>query len=344
MKKVRGTAKTKRGIKPPVDAALVQGLSELVNSNAVVAGRSDVIPLSSVIPNPDNPRKKGMLTSEIIIALRDNQYDKKRLNLDEANFLEKLGELAKSINDNDIGLIQPIVVYEQGGKFILHAGERRFLAHHYLGRDQIQAIIRPFTNNPSSDQGRLRDMSIALIENIQRDNLSFSELIQAIITLNKHFKAINKVDMKPKDLIKVIHQSKGQCSKLITIITGKQNVLTRISKGEITSQKEAYDLNRTLPSSGKKDPAPATNSSFSHPPPTFTEADGPQSSSGIQMPSGILNKRTYVSLGNTKSQKVIKKLATLLLDKERLIGIDWNDYDSLQLIWDETLSHCERTM
>lgn len=341
MKKIRGAVKTKRGVKPPVDAALVQGLSELVNSNAVVAGRSDVIPLSSVIPNPDNPRKKGMLSSEKIIALRDNKYDEEHLSPDETSFLEKLGELAQSIDDSDIGLIQPIVVYEQGGKFILHAGERRFLAHHYLGRDQIQAIIRPFTNNPNSDQGRLRDMSIALIENIQRDNLSFSELIQAIITLNKHFKAINKIDMKPKDLIKVIHQSKGQCSKLITIITGKKDVLTRISKGSITSQKEAYDLNRTLPSSGKKDLTP---NSSSHPTPTFTESDGPQSSSGIQMPSDVSSKRTYVSLGNTKNQKMIKKLATLLLDKERLIGIDWNDYDSLQLIWDETLSHCERTM
>lgn len=343
MKKVRSVKKTAASNKPPVDAALVQGLSELVTSNTVVAGRSDVIPLHSIVPNPDNPRKRGVLTSRVIGELREKQRDPASLNPDEALFFEKLTELAQSIDDSDIGLIQPIVVYEQGGQFILHAGERRFLAHHYLGRDQIQAIIRPFENNPQSSEGRFRDMSIALIENIQRDNLTFQELIQAVVTLNTHFKDINGKDMRPKDLMQVIHQSKGQCSKLITIITGDQAVLDLIAQGEVTSQKQAYDLNKT-PSPTPKSSESKSDKESNSPAPMFTEEDGPQSPEGINIPGKSSARKDYVSLGNTQNRQLVKKIASLLLDPDRLIGIDWNDFEALQLIWDEAVSHFEQTM
>jgi ParB family chromosome partitioning protein len=78
---------------------------------------------------------------------------------------EKIEELALTIRTH--GIIQPIVVREIDGKFEIIAGERRFRAVQTLGWDDIPAIVKDFNDTETA--------SVALIENLQREELSSIE-------------------------------------------------------------------------------------------------------------------------------------------------------------------------
>jgi len=82
---------------------------------------------------------------------------------------EKLAELADSIKNN--GLIQPITVKQKGNEFILISGERRLRAAKSIGLEKIPAYIyiKPAESNESM-------LELALIENIQREDLNPMEL------------------------------------------------------------------------------------------------------------------------------------------------------------------------
>ncbi|MBZ5752290.1 nucleoid occlusion protein [Metabacillus rhizolycopersici] len=78
---------------------------------------------------------------------------------------EKIEELALTIRTH--GIIQPIVVRERDGKFEIIAGERRWRAVQTLGWDTIPAIVKDFNDTETA--------SVALIENLQREELSSIE-------------------------------------------------------------------------------------------------------------------------------------------------------------------------
>lgn len=82
---------------------------------------------------------------------------------------ETLDELAQSITSH--GILQPILVEPVGGRYRIIAGERRFRAAQRAGLKRIPAVVRT-----SSDDERL---TLALIENIQREDLTPMEEAQA---------------------------------------------------------------------------------------------------------------------------------------------------------------------
>ena len=78
---------------------------------------------------------------------------------------ERVRELAESIREK--GLLQPILLRPNNGRYEIIAGDRRFLAHKLLGVNDIRAII--------FDTDDRETVVIRAIENIQRENLSYSE-------------------------------------------------------------------------------------------------------------------------------------------------------------------------
>lgn len=105
------------------------------------------IPINKVVPNPAQPRKR--FSSNEICSLAD------------------------SISQN--GVIQPIVVHKAYGEFVLIAGERRLRAARVAGLRVIPAIITECSDKESA--------TLALIENLQRQDLSIFEEINAINSL-----------------------------------------------------------------------------------------------------------------------------------------------------------------
>src|SRR5579862_6987781 len=102
------------------------------------------IPISDIQPNPLQPR---------------SVFDSTRLE-----------ELSKSIETH--GIIQPILVRRKGSNYELIAGERRFRAAKLAGLAEIPAIIQDYADE--------RILEIALIENIQREDLNPMETAQAL--------------------------------------------------------------------------------------------------------------------------------------------------------------------
>lgn len=83
---------------------------------------------------------------------------------------DELASLAESIKES--GLIQPISVRRAGGHYQIIAGERRWRAHQLLKLSHIEALIRPVTDDEMA--------VIALVENIDREDLSDYEIGRAI--------------------------------------------------------------------------------------------------------------------------------------------------------------------
>ena len=113
------------------------------------------IRLSEIVSNPDQPRRK----------------------FDEA----MLQELAESIVT--FGVLQPIVVAPKGQSFVIIAGERRWRAAGLAGLQKIPALVRTAT-----DQHKLE---LALIENLQREDLNPMEMATAYLKLKNQFNLTN---------------------------------------------------------------------------------------------------------------------------------------------------------
>lgn len=94
----------------------------------------------------------------------------------------QLAELASSIQE--FGLIQPIIVREQAGFYELIAGERRLRAAQSIGRKTIPALIRQMSNQEVA--------TLALVENLQRENLNYFEEAQGYQRLIQEFKLTQK--------------------------------------------------------------------------------------------------------------------------------------------------------
>lgn len=99
--------------------------------------------------------------------------DQPRRQFDE----DSLHELADSIKEH--GILQPIVVIAAGDKFEIVAGERRWRAAQMAGIEKIPALVRTLTN-----QHRLE---VALIENLQRQDLNPLETATAYLKLQQQF-------------------------------------------------------------------------------------------------------------------------------------------------------------
>jgi ParB family chromosome partitioning protein len=115
--------------------------------------------LSALIPDAPEPVRQGAIEVDIdLIAPNDKQP---RVQMDDA----KLDELAQSIKEN--GVIQPILVQRIGDLYRIIAGERRWRAAQRAGLLKVPVVVRDV---PIDAERQL--LQLALIENIQRENLN----------------------------------------------------------------------------------------------------------------------------------------------------------------------------
>ena len=130
--------------------------------------------LSALIPDLAEPVRASPVEADID-RLEPNDFQP-RGHIDEA----RLQELAQSIRAN--GIIQPIVVRRVGDRFQIIAGERRWRAAKIAGLMRVPVVVRDV---PSGQEQSLLEM--ALIENIQRENLNPIEEALAYRRLSDEF-------------------------------------------------------------------------------------------------------------------------------------------------------------
>ncbi len=207
------------------------------------------IDISLIAPNPYQPRK----------------------HFDE----EALHDLAGSIKEH--GLLQPIVVISKIDGYILVAGERRLRAHKIAGIDKIKAIIA----SVDIDDIRLREL--ALIENIQRENLnaielakSYSELIEVHnITHDELSNIVHKSRSQITNTLRLLNLiddvqeaivseklSQGHAKVLVSLDNDMQKLALNTIIGQKLSVRQAELMVHKLKDSGKKKSTPAKNDKF----------------------------------------------------------------------------------
>jgi ParB family chromosome partitioning protein len=130
--------------------------------------------LSALIPDAPEPARAGVL--EVDIDLLSPNERQPRLQMDD----EKLEELVQSIKAN--GIIQPILVRRIGQAYRIIAGERRWRAAQRAGLLKVPVVVREV---PEGGDRQL--LELALIENIQRENLNPVEEALAYQRLSEEF-------------------------------------------------------------------------------------------------------------------------------------------------------------
>lgn len=177
--------------------SLGKGLDSLIRSNnslnsSNISKNSELF-ISDLLPNSDQPRKK----------------------FDE----ESLKDLSESIKAH--GLLQPITVKNNDdGKFTIIAGERRWRA------SQIAGIKKVPVNIINIDDKNL--FELALVENIQREDLNPVEAAMAIKDL------IEKYNFSNEQLIKVTGKKRASISNTLRILELPKKVLNSIIEGKIS--------------------------------------------------------------------------------------------------------------
>ena len=145
--------------------------------------------------------------------LRPNPYQPRKVFDDEA-----LNELASSIKEH--GVFQPIIVKKSIKGYDIIAGERRFRASKIAGLEKIPAIVRDFSDSQM--------MEIALLENLQRENLN------AIEEANAYKSMIEKLNLTQDDLSKKVGKSRSHITNIIGLLRLPKVVQDMISDNRIT--------------------------------------------------------------------------------------------------------------
>ena len=162
--------------------------NETVDSGGVVALR-----LSQIEPNRDQPRK---IFSE-----------------------EALNELADSIREH--GLLQPLLVRPlPGGSYQLVAGERRWRASRMAGLQEVPVVIREMDEEQA--------MEIALIENLQREDLN------AIEEATGYKQLMERYGMTQEQVAKRVGKSRPAIANALRLLNLPQKVMDMVGEGEVS--------------------------------------------------------------------------------------------------------------
>lgn len=153
-----------------------------------------VIPIDLIDINPDQPRK---------------------------TFVDQeLEELSRSIKE--FGVIQPIIVKKNGSRFLLIAGERRIRASLLAGFDKIPAILR---------EADIKDMAlIAIIENVQREDLNYIEEAMAYKCL------VDEFGLSQSDIARKVGKQQSTISNKLRILALPEDIRTALIDNKLSER------------------------------------------------------------------------------------------------------------
>lgn len=167
-------------------------LGPVSREQAEASGALRELPMSSLRPNPYQPRTR----------------------LDET----ALAELTASIEAS--GLLQPVVVRPKNGAYELIAGERRWRAAERLGWSKIPAVVRDV-----DDQTLL---TLALIENLQRDDLSPIDEAAGYRRLGDEFR------LPQSEIARVVGRNRSTVANLLRLLQLPQEIQAMVHQGDLS--------------------------------------------------------------------------------------------------------------
>ncbi|MBR4950004.1 MAG: ParB/RepB/Spo0J family partition protein [Clostridia bacterium] len=183
----------KSGLGKGIDALFSENVFVPENSGENVLSGVKTVRLSDVEPNRNQPRK----------------------NFDE----EKLQELAESIKE--YGVISPLIVSEmEGGRYRIIAGERRWRASRIAGISEVPVIIKEYTEKEI--------MEIALIENLQREDLNIIEVARGYKQL------IDEYSLTQEKLAERMGKSRSAVANVMRILSLPKEILDLLEEDKLS--------------------------------------------------------------------------------------------------------------
>ena len=188
---------------PSKKKGLGRGLKALFGDQKITEKKKDEVEIASSKAN--------------ISDLTPNKYQP-RVNFDE----KKLDELINSVKKN--GIIQPIAVRPDKvdpGRYEIIAGERRWLAAQKAGLHEVPIIVLDLDDNES--------LEVAIVENIQRDDLNAVEEAKGYKRLSEEF------GYDHEKIAKFMSKSRSHVSNMLRLLTLPQDVIAMIEEGSLTA-------------------------------------------------------------------------------------------------------------
>ena len=164
------------------------------------------------------PVEEEIQENDVLKNLNINEVEPNRLQPRKNFNQEALEELAESIKK--YGVIQPIVVTKQDDYYEIIAGERRWRASKLAGLTEIPVIIR------ENDQRKNKE--IALIENIQREDLNAYEKALGIKNLMEDY------SLTQEEVAKILGKSRSSIANSVRILNLNPDVLEFAKQGKLT--------------------------------------------------------------------------------------------------------------
>ena len=185
--------------------ALGMGLEQLFNS--------EMLDFDQVEKDIVNEASKDEIVMLNLDELMSNPYQPRKIFDDDA-----LKELSLSIKEH--GVFQPIIVRKSVKGYNIIAGERRVKASRLAGLTQIPAIIRDFTDDEM--------MQVALLENLQRENLSAIEEAKAYKSI------IESLRLTQDELAKKLGKSRSHITNMLGLLRLPLSVQDMVLYGKIS--------------------------------------------------------------------------------------------------------------
>lgn len=168
------------------------GLSALFDDNTTDTTASQTLRISEIEPNRSQPRKK---------------FDD-----------ETISALADSIKQH--GILQPLLVRPYGNGYQIVAGERRWRAARMLGISEVPVQIKELSDSEA--------MQIALIENLQRENLNPVEEAQGYYELTESF------GMTQDEIAKTVGRSRSAVANAMRLLSLPEEIRQMLEDGELS--------------------------------------------------------------------------------------------------------------
>jgi len=182
----------KRGLGKGLDVMIPQRISEAESSGEENVSRETLVPIHEIEPNKSQPRKK---------------FDQ-----------DALQELAQSIKQ--FGVIQPLIVQKKDKYYEIIAGERRWRAARLAGLKEVPVIIKDYSPQET--------VEIALIENIQREDLNPIEEAQAYQRL------ITEFNLKHEDLAVRVAKSRTAITNSLRLLKLDKRIQQMLIDDQLT--------------------------------------------------------------------------------------------------------------
>lgn len=164
---------------------------------------------------PETDENLGDSIAQIAIGDIDPNPDQPRRTFTE----ETIAQLAESIREQ--GVLQPLLVVETNGRYRIVAGERRWRASRVAGLDTVPCIVR--------DMDTVQQMEIALIENLQREDLNPIETALGIRSL------MQQCGYTQEAVAQRLSKSRPAVANLLRLLTLPDEVIALVRCGQLSA-------------------------------------------------------------------------------------------------------------